>query len=1136
MRPLDSSRRVMDVRARRPTEGRGVRPTSTGFAWIACLFGLLVTSASPAWSQLGTGTISGRVFDAATGAPIENVNVILGYPEPEDGSEAKQDLFITGIEGDYEFGAVPAGLYTLSFIKAGYRTSNITKFEVVAGQDNVADFPMPSAPIAAGGEVMELEAYSVEASVVGDLMEGLEMRLESDQMLNLLSAGDLSKYAASDVADALKRVAGVNIVEGQFAIIRGLEDRYSATLFNGAPVPSPDPDRQSVQLDLFPSDVVNNLVVGKTFVPDSPSNSAGGALDILTTAYPDSLTFKLSLGTGFEEEADARFLEYESGSTVGEEADAPEDILETDFSGALGGRIPILDRELRFRGVIAHEVDYRTQAGSQEGREPERRDEARGYSGGLALGELRLSDGLFDQTESTREEQLTAYAALGIDLDDEGRHRIDGTYFYTRKNEETIELRENGFYSDLDYTPLIEATVDEDLQRNIINNAYRRISTLSSRLGLDALRAEVSDEPSRGALWFANFGRSTSFESNRDLSVYQLNGEHEFDLFDGLEVTWVANHARTNQDSESRGMRFFYEPCGFSGQFRCDAGVSRIDIPTSFPVRVSSLGPGDYFASGASGGIVLSTVDVEEIQWFGRLDAKQDYAVHDDVELEFKTGVWWEKANRDVDATFVETVTVNGQSQWFLDASTLPELGRSLFDRFDPSRGDRASENDSEREVTAGYWNLKATLWDDLDVYGGLRFEDIQIESVNSPFTGEAFQFNRPPIFPVAYLFFDRLDNPTPEGGFEVTRPPDPDQTFNDQILGIDSPINPETGFVDFLTFEQIQGIVNGRIDEQKVLPSVGLTYRAPLEGLTLRASYTETVARPSFRELGYYVTVEPGTDERTVGNPQLGLSDVRSYDSRVEYVHGDLGDLFAFSAFYKTIDDPIESIVVRNPLDLNSGSAALFRTFFNNPNTARLWGVEVEARKYLDFLPAIGLDFPGVEHLEYFSIGGNFTYIDATVDRTDAEIARAQPFFEVQSGVEARYTSLNRSRRLFGQPEWIANADISFDHPDWGTAVTLAVFAISDVLDAAGTASLNPNGEALSVTLDRYLDEYYQLDFVASQRIVKGLTAKLSVKNLTNTRRRRVYDSEQTSRKYIERVRRSGRDWSFSLAYVLEF
>ena len=303
-----------------------------------------------------------------------------------------------------------------------------------------------------------------------------------------------------------------------------------------------------------------------------------------------------------------------------------------------------------------------------------------------------------------------------------------------------------------------------------------------------------------------------------------------------------------------------------------------------------------------------------------------------------------------------------------------------------------------------------------------------------------------------------------------------------------------------------------------------------------MRGAYSQTVARPSFREIGYYVSVEPGTDDRTVGNPQLQLSEVESYDVRAEYV-SEFGDLAAISAFYKTIDDPIESIVVRNPLDFDSGSAALFRTFFNNPSQAQVWGIEVEARKSLDFFSLdLGLDFPGVEVLDYLTVGGNFTYVNAEVDRTDAEIARSREYFGVAAGDVARFGGLKRSRRLFGQPEWIANADVTFDQPDWGTTATLAYFAISDVLDAAGTATLGPNGSAVAFTLDRYLDQFHQLDLIVSQRIWRGLTAKVSVKNLTDSTRRRIYDPEQTVGTVTERSWKYGRDYSFSLGYTHAF
>jgi hypothetical protein len=231
----------------------------------------------------------------------------------------------------------------------------------------------------------------------------------------------------------------------------------------------------------------------------------------------------------------------------------------------------------------------------------------------------------------------------------------------------------------------------------------------------------------------------------------------------------------------------------------------------------------------------------------------------------------------------------------------------------------------------------------------------------------------------------------------------------------------------------------------------------------------------------------------------------------------------------------------VRNPI--TAAGNALWRTFFNNPNTAKLWGIELETRKNLGFF--------GPELLEYLSIGGNFTYIHAQVDRTEAELARAQVFYQTTPNAAPGYFGLETSRRLFGQPEWIVNTDISFDQPDWGTKLTLSVFAISDLLDAAGTASTGPDGRITSLTLDRYIDSFYTMDLVFSQTlpfdvsldriglegtIPSALTFKTSIKNLTDSTRRIVYDREQTRQKIAERANKVGRDYSFSLTYSFAF
>ncbi|MGH2670013.1 MAG: TonB-dependent receptor domain-containing protein, partial [bacterium] len=289
-----------------------------------------------------------------------------------------------------------------------------------------------------------------------------------------------------------------------------------------------------------------------------------------------------------------------------------------------------------------------------------------------------------------------------------------------------------------------------------------------------------------------------------------------------------------------------------------------------------------------------------------------------------------------------------------------------------------------------------------------------------------------------------------------------------------------------------------------------------------------------------------PGTDDLTVGNPQLGLSEVQSWDARVEFVWGTYADLFAVSVFQKDIEDPIEQIVIRDPAVFEDSATDTFRTFFNNPNEATIRGIELETRLNLSLLTLDFLDVevpgrPFLDFLEFVSIGGNYSYFDAEVRRTQAELARSVSFFGDTEGVPqgprnppgpAAYHALERKRRLYGQPEWIANADISFDQPSWGTKVTLAFFAISDLLDAAGVAAPDQSGRIRSFTLDRYVDSYEQLDLVISQELWKGFAVKFSAKNLTDSKRAIVYDPEQTAHRIPEREYRRGRDYSFTLSW----
>ncbi len=1139
---------------------RGVLTTPLCVALCAAL--LLAT---PAPAQ-DAGTVLGRVIDAETGLAVEGATVIVIWPQPEDGSQARQEVQTTDGEGAFEFPSIPAGRYTISFVKSGYRSSTLTNVEVQAGQQSRADFPLPPLPSDdASGEILELEAFVVEASTVNELLASLELRLESDQLLNIMTAEDLSKFAAADVAEALKRVAGVNIVEGQFAIIRGLEDRYSSALYNSAPVPSPDPDRQSVQLDLFPSEIVSNLVVAKTFGPELPGNSAAGSLDIVTSGHPESeglFDAKVYAKTGLNQNAWNEFLQFQSGSPMGNPTSG-SDVLEQEYGGFLGGHTELFGREVRYKAIGNWGTDYETAEGFQEGRAPGTSDRSSPHRplGDLAFGELNLTSGRFDLTDSLYEEQLTAYGGFGFDLDEAGHHKIDAAVFWTRKDEEEVELRENGYLPGFDYGRIIsdmEEGQDIRPSPNFIGDAGAGRNASPDAWIVNAIGARefpFDDSATRGAAWFSSFSQSRSFDTRRDLRVYQVNGDHDAgSLLPGLHFRWAGNYATTSQDEQALGARYRYEPCGSSADpaLACPPAVTPIrtpgQIPTTLPITVDALGPGTYMVNRD---LFASFNKIDEEQYFGRVDGSYETDPFAWLRAELQTGFWYEHATRNVDADFLFAKDINigsgsrcsatgfcigSGSQFAILGDTPQELGEHIFasnllrDAGGSLQALRFTQSEATREIEAWSFGAKATLWQQLDLLGGFRLEKILIESKNDPFIPGFALDGSPQIFPSKYLLFDRMDNPRRR---EVTRIP----PYNDQILGIDVPsgpcrdpngnVIPNGGdCVDLIDLDEIEPLINGRIDQTYVLPAAGLAYR-PYPWLTLRGAWSQTVARPSFREIGYYVSAEPGTDELSIGNPQLQLSEVESWDARAEFVWGELGDLFAVSGFYKTVQDPIEQIIVRDPAVFDTVSPALYRTFFNNPNQATLWGIEVEGRKNLGFL--------GPEFLSHLSVGGNFTWIDAQVDRSEFELARSERFFG-SPAEPVPFPSLASTRRLYNQPEWIANADLSFDQPDWGTKATVAFFAISDVLDAAGGATefeLTSGGRPTAYTLDRYVDSFYQLDLIVSQNLWRGLALKLTLKNLTDSERGILYDPAQTSQEIAERRYRVGRDFSLALSWA---
>jgi len=160
-----------------------------------------------------------------------------------------------------------------------------------------------SAAIAQQSEQEEAQAIE-EVVATGTRLKGtaaavLQERQNQAFVADIMGAEQISRTGDGDAASALRRVTGLTLVDGKFIYVRGLGERYSSTQLNGMGVPSPDPTRSVVPLDLFPSDIIESLNVQKSFSPNMPSHFGGGNVNIRTKTIPTDFIFRLSGGLGY---------------------------------------------------------------------------------------------------------------------------------------------------------------------------------------------------------------------------------------------------------------------------------------------------------------------------------------------------------------------------------------------------------------------------------------------------------------------------------------------------------------------------------------------------------------------------------------------------------------------------------------------------------------------------------------------------------------------------------------------------------------------------------------------------------------------------------------------------------------------
>ncbi|WP_321477911.1 TonB-dependent receptor domain-containing protein [uncultured Paludibaculum sp.] len=253
------------------------------------------------WGQSQKGTVSGTVFDAQTSRPIVGAKVFV------DGQTG--DGLTTGTDGTYRIELSP-GKYSLKFTSDNYLDVTLTDVNIKAGESVDGSTILTSKGMTTTVEVSEsISAVTATAEAM------LSERKLAAQVSDSISNEEMKKSTASDAARALEKVTGVSVVEGGYVYVRGLGERYSATMLNNAMVPTTEAERRVVPLDLFPAAMIDNIRILKTYTPDLPGEFSGGLVQMTTVEFPVQKTFQVSMTMGFNDRTTfGRFTSYPGGS------------------------------------------------------------------------------------------------------------------------------------------------------------------------------------------------------------------------------------------------------------------------------------------------------------------------------------------------------------------------------------------------------------------------------------------------------------------------------------------------------------------------------------------------------------------------------------------------------------------------------------------------------------------------------------------------------------------------------------------------------------------------------------------------------------------------------------------------------
>ena len=279
-----------------------LRGLAAAARWLVVVYVAAAPVTRAAAQNAPTGRIIGRIIDADNGQGLIGAGVqIVGTTV---GAQS-------GVDGRFTILGVPAGTVTITVRRIGYGPKTVTGIVLGANKTLEQNISLKVA-------TLQLAALTVSASSErGTVNAALNSQRSATGVQNSITAEQIAKSPDANAAQAVQRVSGVTVTDNKYVFVRGLGERYTTSSLNGARVPSPEPEKRVVPLDMFPSGLLQSVTTIKTFTPEQQGDFSGALVDIRTREFPARRGGTLSLGSGYE--AGATGTNLFAAKTVGGE-------------------------------------------------------------------------------------------------------------------------------------------------------------------------------------------------------------------------------------------------------------------------------------------------------------------------------------------------------------------------------------------------------------------------------------------------------------------------------------------------------------------------------------------------------------------------------------------------------------------------------------------------------------------------------------------------------------------------------------------------------------------------------------------------------------------------------------------------